>query len=39
VFTTGLSLEANLRWRTWRKVAVLLAIVMPLTIAAVALFG
>jgi NhaP-type Na+/H+ and K+/H+ antiporters len=39
VFTTGLSLEADLRWRTWRKVAVLLAIVMPLTIAAVALFG
>ncbi|MEJ7657194.1 MAG: cation:proton antiporter [Thermoleophilaceae bacterium] len=39
VFTTGLSLEADLRWRTWRKVAVLLAIVMPLTIAAIALFG
>ena len=37
VFTTGLSLEADLRWRTWRKVAVLLAIVMPLTIAAIAL--
>ena len=32
VFTTGLSLEAKLRWRPWRKVVVLLAVVVPLTI-------
>jgi sodium/hydrogen antiporter len=39
VFATGLRLESSLRWRTWRKVAVLIGIVMPLTIAAITLFG
>jgi NhaP-type Na+/H+ or K+/H+ antiporter len=39
VFATGLRLESDLRWRTWRKVAVLIGVVMPLTIAAIALFG
>jgi sodium/hydrogen antiporter len=39
VFTTGLSLEAKLRWGPWRKVALLLGVVMPLTIAAIAAFG
>ena len=39
LFATGLRLESDLRWRTWRKVGVLIGLVMPLTIAAVALFG
>jgi sodium/hydrogen antiporter len=39
VFATGLRLESDLRWRTWRKVAVLIGLVMPLTIAAIAAFG
>ncbi|MDQ4129973.1 MAG: cation:proton antiporter [Actinomycetota bacterium] len=39
VFATGLSLERRLSWRGWRSVVILLAVVMPLTIAAVALFG
>ncbi|MFL5819467.1 MAG: cation:proton antiporter [Solirubrobacteraceae bacterium] len=39
VFATGLRLEGDLRWRTWRSVAVLICLVMPLSIAAVALFG
>jgi NhaP-type Na+/H+ or K+/H+ antiporter len=39
VFATGLRLESDLRWRSWRSVAVLLGLVMPLSIAAVALFG
>lgn len=39
VFTTGISLERAVTWRGWRPVFVLLAVVMPLTIAAVALFG
>jgi sodium/hydrogen antiporter len=39
VFATGLRLESDFRWRTWRSVAVLIVLVMPLSIAAVALFG
>ncbi len=39
VFTTGLSLERPLRWREWRSVVALIAVVMPVTIAAVAAFG
>jgi sodium/hydrogen antiporter len=39
VFATGLRLESDLRWRSWRKVALLIGVVMPLTIAGIALFG
>src|SRR5215211_5910382 len=39
VFATGLRLESGFRWRTWRSVAILIGLVMPLSIAAVALFG
>jgi sodium/hydrogen antiporter len=39
IFATGVRLESDLRWRTWRSVAVLIGLVMPLSIAAVALFG
>jgi sodium/hydrogen antiporter len=39
VFSTGLAVERRLSWRGWRSVAGLLGIVMPLSIAAVALFG
>jgi NhaP-type Na+/H+ or K+/H+ antiporter len=39
LFGTGLKLERALDRRTWKSVARLLGIVMPLTIAAVALFG
>jgi NhaP-type Na+/H+ or K+/H+ antiporter len=39
VFATGLRLEGDLRWRTWRSVAILIGVVMPLSIAAVAAFG
>jgi NhaP-type Na+/H+ or K+/H+ antiporter len=39
LFGTGLKLERALRPRAWISVARLLGIVMPLTIAAVALFG
>lgn len=39
VFTAGLSIERLVSQRQWRSVAVLLVIVMPLTIAAVALFA
>jgi sodium/hydrogen antiporter len=39
VFSTGLAVERRLSWQGWRSVAGLLAVVMPLSIAAVALFG
>ena len=39
LFATGLRLDRPLRWRDWRGVARLLAVAMPLTIAAVAAFG
>jgi len=39
VFATGLRLESGFRWRTWRSVAILIGLVMPFSIAAVALFG
>ena len=39
VFTAGLSIEKLVSGRQWRSVAVLLVVVMPLTIAAIALFA
>ncbi len=39
VFTAGLSIERLVSVRQWRSVAVLLLVVMPLTIAGVALFA
>ncbi|HEV2814827.1 MAG TPA: cation:proton antiporter [Solirubrobacteraceae bacterium] len=39
VFTAGLSIERLVSGRQWRSVAVLIGIVMPLTIAAIALFA
>jgi NhaP-type Na+/H+ or K+/H+ antiporter len=39
LFATGLSLDRPLAWREWSTTARLLAIVMPLTIGAVALFA
>jgi sodium/hydrogen antiporter len=39
LFSTGLKLDRELSWSAWSSVARLLAVVMPLTIAAVALFG
>lgn len=39
VFTTGIGIERRVTWRGWRSVVGLLAVVMPLSIAAVALFG
>ena len=39
LFAAGLKLERPLNWNSWRYVARLLAIAMPLTIAAVALYG
>lgn len=39
VFTAGLSIERLVSSRQWRSVVVLLAVVMPLTIAAIALFA
>ena len=39
LFATGLRLDRRLTWRAWRSTALLLAVVMPLTIAAVAAFG
>jgi NhaP-type Na+/H+ or K+/H+ antiporter len=39
LFSAGLKLDRPLNWRSWSSVARLLAIAMPLTIAAVALFG
>ncbi len=39
LFATGLRLDRRLTWRAWRSTTLLLAVVMPLTIAAVAGFG
>jgi NhaP-type Na+/H+ or K+/H+ antiporter len=39
LFSAGLRLDRPLGWRRWRSTVVLVAIVMPLTIAAVALFA
>ena len=39
VFTAGLSIERVVSVRQWRAVAMLLVVVMPLTIAAIALFA
>jgi sodium/hydrogen antiporter len=39
LFATGLKLDRPLTWRSWSGVGRLLIIAMPLTIAAVALFG
>ena len=39
LFATGLKLERELTFRGWRNVARLLLVAMPLTIAAIALFG
>src|SRR5262245_17519907 len=39
LFAAGLRLDRHLRWRAWRSTALLLGVVMPLTIAAVAAFG
>ena len=39
VFTSGMSIKQRLTWRGWRSVAGLIGVVMPLSIAAVALFG
>lgn len=39
VFTTGISIERRLTWQGWRNVVWLIAVVMPLSIAAVAVFG
>ncbi len=39
VFTSGLSIKQRLSWSGWRSVTGLIGIVMPLSIAAVALFG
>ncbi len=39
VFSTGLAIDRRLSWRGWRQVAGLIGIVLPLSIAAIALFG
>ncbi|MGH3022217.1 MAG: cation:proton antiporter [Gaiellaceae bacterium] len=39
LFSTGLKLDRALSWREWGSVVRLLGVVMPLTIAAIALFG
>jgi NhaP-type Na+/H+ or K+/H+ antiporter len=39
LFTTGLRLDRPLGWRAWRSTVVLLAVGMPITIAAVGAFG
>lgn len=39
VFSAGISVERDVPRRSWISIAVLLGVVMPLTIAAVALFG
>ncbi len=39
LFATGMRLDRPLGWRRWRSTIVLLAVVMPVTIAAVAAFG
>ena len=39
LFSTGLKIERRLTWREWRAPAMLLAVAMPLTIAAVAAYA
>lgn len=39
VFTTGLKVERRIRWGRWRSVVLLIVVVMPATIALVALYG
>ena len=39
LFSSGLKLDRELRWREWGSVVRLLVVAMPLTIAGVALFG
>lgn len=39
LFSTGLKLDRRLSWREWGSVVRLLAVVMPLTIVAITLFG
>lgn len=39
LFSAGLRLDRALGWRTWRSTTLLIAIVMPLTIAGVAMFA
>jgi len=39
VFSTGLAIDRRLSWDGWRAVAGLIGIVLPLSIAAIALFG
>ncbi len=39
VFSTGLAIDRRLSWQGWRAVAGLIGVVMPLSIAAIALFG
>ena len=39
LFSTGLKLDRDISWHGWKSVARLLGLVLPLTIAAVAVFG
>jgi NhaP-type Na+/H+ or K+/H+ antiporter len=39
LFATGLKLDRRLTWRGWRSPALLLGVVMPVTIGAIALWG
>ena len=39
VFSTGLAIDQRLSWHGWRAVAGLIGVVMPLSIAAITLFG
>lgn len=39
LFATGLRLDRALRWREWSTVTRLLAVAMPVTVAAIALYG
>jgi sodium/hydrogen antiporter len=39
LFSTGLKLDRELSWAAWASIARLLALVMPLTIVAIAVFG
>jgi sodium/hydrogen antiporter len=39
IFSAGLKLDRAVTWRGWRSVTMLLAVAMPLTIIAIALFG
>lgn len=39
LFAGGLRIDRSLSWRNWRSTAILILVVMPLTIAGVAVFG